>query len=135
MSWEFAHGLVEYKSDYTVYEIVDLAANNGIKYIRLTLEKTGAVDKSSTLEEVLFQDLCYKLETGYPQITFFNGRAKKGWRLLYLFKTDPEIEQYVSSMKGKWLTRVIPWLYAKLNNRKNLNLRNSNIINLYDFLS
>jgi hypothetical protein len=130
MSWEFAHGLVEYKSDYTVYEIVDLAADNGVKYIRLTLEKGGE------LEEAKFCALCSNLEVRYPQITFLNGRAKKGWRLLYKFRDEDSVtlEQYCSSMDGKGLYRIFPKLYAWRYNKRRMQQRNPESICLFDFI-
>lgn len=130
--WKFCHGLINYKSLITVYDVID-EINNTIfddeveVYIRIVLEK------GDEFAEREFAKLCSELESKYPKIKFFGGVRKRDWKEFYHFKNNPDVEQYISSMSGKWYW-FIPWLYAKLFNKKNFNKINDSKINLFDFI-
>ena len=128
--WEYAHGLVKYRSDISVLALIDAMRWMGVKYFRLILERDGG--------EAEFQHLCRHLSHNYNKcgVTFIGGYRKSDWKQLYDFGTnDIPIHQWVGSMAddARWYERFIPRLYAKRMNRKNMeNLKEG--INLFDFI-
>ena len=128
--WEYAHGLVKYRSDISVLALIDAMRWMGVKYFRLILERDGG--------EAEFQCLCRHLSHKYSKcdVTFIGGYRKSDWEHLYDFGTnDIPIHQWVGSMAddARWYERFIPRLYAKRMNRKNMeNLKEG--INLFDFI-
>ena len=128
--WEYAHGLVKYRSDISVLALIDTMRWMGVKYFRLILERDGG--------EAEFQHLCRHLSQKYSKcdVTFIGGYRKSDWKQLYDFGTnDIPVHQWVGSMAddARWYERFIPRLYAKRMNRKNMeNLKEG--INLFDFI-
>ena len=128
--WEYAHGIVKYRSDISVLNLIDIMAGLGVKYFRLILERDGGDEE--------FQHLCRHLSHKYSKsdVTFIGGYRKSDWKQLYDFGTnDIPIHQWVGSMAddARWYERFIPRLYAKRMNRKNMeNLKEG--INLFDFI-
>ena len=128
--WEYAHGLVKYRSNISVLYIIEAMCWMGVKYFRLILERDGG--------EAEFQYLCRHLSQKYSKcdVTFIGGYRKSDWKQLYDFGTnDIPIHQWVGSMadNARWYERFIPRLYAKRMNRKNMeNLKEG--INLFDFI-
>ena len=128
--WEYAHGLVKYRSNISVLNLIDIDVRVGVKYFRLILERDGG--------EAEFQYLCRHLSHKYSKcdVTFLGGYRKSDWKQLYDFGTnDIPVHQWVGSMAddARWYERFIPRLYAKRMNRKNMeNLKEG--INLFDFI-
>lgn len=128
--WDYAHGLVKYRSDISVLALIDAMRWMGVKYFRLILERDGG--------EAEFRYLCRHLSLSYNKcvVTFLGGYRKSDWKQLYDFGTnDIPVHQWVGSMAddARWYERFIPRLYAKRMNRKNMeNLKEG--INLFDFL-
>ena len=128
--WEYAHGLVKYRSKISVLDLIDAMRWMGVKYFRLILERDGGEEE--------FKYLCRHLSQKYNKcvVTFIGGYRKRDWKQLYDFGTnDIPIHQWVGSMAddARWYERFIPRLYARRMNRKNMeNLKEG--INLFDFL-
>lgn len=113
---EFRHGSMAYKGD--VYKILDWLNNQGCPVqIRILLEE----NKEDVTKETLFiKDIC-KFKTIFKNLTFYEGRRKFDWKKITDLP-DLEVVQLVSSMQGNKIDDLWPWLYAKLNNKKNLKL-------------
>lgn len=128
--WEYAHGLVKYRSDISVLALIDAMRWMGVKYFRLILERDGGEEE--------FKYLCRHLSHKYNKcvVTFIGGYRKSDWKQIYDFGTnDIPIHQWVGSMAddARWYERFIPRLYARRMNKKNIeNLKEG--INLFDFL-
>ena len=128
--WDYAHGLVKYRSNISVLNLIDTDVRLGVKYFRLILERDGGEEE--------FQHLCRHLSHKYSKcdVTFIGGYRKSDWKQLYDFGTnDIPIHQWVGSMAddARWYERFIPRLYARRMNRKNMeNLKEG--INLFDFI-
>ena len=136
--WEFAHGLINFKSKKSVTEIIrDIRqlkeTTQDDVYVRLILEKW-------TLESdcYIFSRKCSFYERICPKLKFIGGNRKGDWKKLYTFKTDvPDNlnNQWVSSMAedARWYEKVFPFLYALRMNKKN-RLRMKEKLNLFDFI-
>ena len=136
--WEFAHGLINFKSRddiykvvYNIYNLTEYTARD--IYVRLILEKW-----SSESECRQFAKMCKTFEIYYPELKFIGGNRKGDWKKLYTFKTDiPDNlnNQWVSSMAedARWYEKVFPFLYALRMNKKN-RLRMKEKLNLFDFV-
>lgn len=150
--WEFAHGLINFKSYYDICKVIrninkftglnSLSQENGhwfyneqIRdiYVRIILEKW-----SSESECRQFSKMCKTFEICYPELKFIGGNRKGDWKKLYTFKNDvPDSlnNQWVSSMAedARWYEKVFPFLYALRMNKKN-RLRMKEKLNLFDFV-
>lgn len=111
---EFKHGLISYKGKVYKYLKWLNEQNVPIK-IRLILEITS---KDSTAEE-LFQIDFKEIQKQYPNLIFYEGRRKYDWQQLLDLPTLEPL-QLVSSMDNKWYNDLLPILYAKKHNKKNL---------------
>jgi hypothetical protein len=135
-TWKFAHGAMNYgKETINLDEVLNMINEKVDRaYVRLLLEK-----KYSEINATLFRNLCQFIEDEYTNITFFCGRYKKTWKLVYAFDNNKELEdslvQYVGSMAddAKWYEKFIPILYAKRKNKFNKFKMNDTKINLFDF--
>lgn len=129
-TWEFAHGLVSFKT-VDLLDAISLLPKNAI--VRLILERSAGED-----DEREFAELCRMLEH-YCGFTFIGGRRKKGWKLLYDFaanaRYDNDIHQWVGSMAqdARMYERILPWAYARRLRRRG-RLPEKYGINLYDFV-
>lgn len=138
MQWEFAHGLINFKSRVDIYKVIRNIRNfteytNRDIYVRLILEKW-----SSESECRQFAKMCKTFEICYPKLKFIGGNRKGDWKKLYTFKTDvPDNlnNQWVSSMAedARWYEKVFPFLYALRMNKKN-RFRMKEKLNLFDFV-
>lgn len=137
--WEFAHGLIKFKSPWyrqVIKDLLDLATAAKDKiYIRLILERW---DNNGQCQ--YFAELCQELESHYScdYLEFFGGNRKGDWKKLFTFKGDvPDSlnNQWVSSMAddAKGLEKYIPRLYAKHHNKSNL-VKVKEKFNLFDFV-
>lgn len=137
-SWEFAHGLINFKSPWVAQVIKDLydlsVTSKEEVYIRLILEKYTTETQSD-----YFVEFCKNMEKTYGNVLkFFGGNRKGDWKKVYTFKTDVSDSlnnQWVSSMAedAKGLEKYIPVLYAKKHNEKNKH-KMKETFNLFDFV-
>lgn len=138
MQWEFAHGLINFKSQDDIRKVVQriykfTAITNSDIYVRLILEKW---DSEAECEQ--FAKMCETFEIRYQELKFIGGNRKGNWKKLYTFQTDvPDSlnNQWVSSMAedARWYEKVFPFLYALRMNKKN-RLRMKEKLNLFDFV-
>lgn len=136
--WVFAHGIVTIK-DVELVEVLNYlnakaSMHKELIYIRLLLETR----KPDIHQEHKFKELCHEMERKYyGTLKFFEARRKFDWVQLYDFDGfSPNIIQYVGSMKS-WYGKICPWLYWKLNYRKDkekLNHYSNDTIVLFDFI-
>lgn len=121
LEFVFAHGSMVYDlSPLEFFGILEaLNRDAGPIYVRIMYE-SAFLDKyrDTTEQESRFYTLCAFIQNIYKNITFFGGRRKYDWKLLYDFKTEePEFRDAYSSVECKWLS-WFPWLYAKYINKK-----------------
>lgn len=138
MRWEFAHGLINFKSKKSVTEIIRnieqlKKTTQDDVYVRLILEKW-----TSILECHNFSSKCMFYERICPELKFIGGNRKGDWKKFYTFKTDvPDNlnNQWVSSMAedARWYEKAFPFLYARRMNKKN-KIKMKEKLNLFDFL-
>lgn len=136
--WEFAHGLINFKSYDDIHKVVCYIykfteLTNRDIYVRLILEKW-----SSESECRQFAKMCKTFEISYPELKFIGGNRKGDWKKLYTFKTnvpDNLNNQWVSSMAedARWYEKVFPFLYARRMNKKN-KIKMKEKLNLFDFV-
>lgn len=130
---EFRHGSMAFKGN--VFDILELLDSIGEPiYIRLILE-INKNTKNRGIKEKLFMYFCSLVEKKYSNLNFFCGRRKFDWAQLYRFKLDDiNVVQKISSMTGTKLDDIWPWIYAKLNNKRNLEKHNQDDWLLIDFI-
>lgn len=127
-----AHGPIEFKGDvfdYLNYLNTQAQVNNINVYVRLILESNKPM-KDQDSQELLFQEFCEYVVNKYTNLTFFGGRRKYDWKILYDFYVEPDIlDKYSSTTnifglsKDHWTAKIDdlwPWLYAKLYNKRNI---------------
>ena len=115
----FKHGLFEYKSDKTIDEYLSyLQSQKEPVIVRILLEEFR-----DNGHEEQFKKLCSRLESTYSKIKFCGGTYKRG-KKVYSFKTykDIKYKELHSSVTDTYsfFDEFFPWIYAKLNNRKNI---------------
>lgn len=94
-----------------------------------------------------FIDFCSQIETKYSNIKFYGGKTVNDWKTIYEFKNKPDIKEVslyssVTSLfnsNSKFL-RIIddlcPWIYARLRNKKNINVyKDSDCTLVVDFIN
>ena len=103
-------------------------------YIRLILEES----KENLAQEEAFVEKVKEIYNKYtPNLVFFEFTRKFDWKVLVdtgVYVKEPE--QFVGSMKS-WYGKVWPWLYWKLNNKRDkekFNKMEDNDIALFDFI-
>lgn len=129
---EYRHGLYRYPAD-NFYEVLDFAKEHNIS-IRFLFEERNyyTVKNIEDLREK-FKDLCQKVESLYPTINFWGGQCTDSGVTLYKFKNSKSlnvVHRYSSvtslfKSPKNWLAQLddlCPWLYAKLMNKKNINM-------------
>ena len=136
--WEFAHGLINFKSYDDIHKVVCYIykfteLTNRDIYVRLILEKW-----SSESECRQFAKMCKTFEISYPELKFIGGNRKGDWKKLYTFKTnvpDNLNNQWVSSMAedARWYEKAFPFLYARRMNKKT-KIKMKEKLNLFDFV-
>lgn len=124
------HGLIEYKmSEKELADLLDHFDYGKCNYMRVVLE-TRKPDKN---QEAGFYFFCKRLEETFTHIKFFGGNNRADWLCqnpIYKFSTSmPDIEHKYSSTtslfpdrndKWRYIDDLFPWLYARLNNHKNI---------------
>ena len=127
----FAHGPIEYKGDVGSYLNIlnDIADNYKCSiYVRIILESNKPM-KNQELQEEHFRYFCEDIQKKYTNLTFFGGNRKYDWKEIYHFNTNIDlVDKYSSTTnifggsKDSWIAKLDdlwPWLYSKLNNKKN----------------
>lgn len=119
----FAHGAVVYKSNMDFIKEVLSFLNEKEVPVRVVYENNAGEFEQE------FYDLCKWIEETYPKAKWFAGRNKCTQKRIYKFKTpdankEDKYSSYNVNEPGKKQTGTIiddlwPWIYAKLNNRKN----------------
>lgn len=117
---EFRHGVIAYKGDV---EKVLSYLNTKRAAVRLVLEEY--YDDKDNRQEDLFKYYCAIWKAQYSNIKFFGGIRKRDWTVIYPFKYNPKYDDKYSSNNKNGTTGTIlddwfPWLYARFNNRKNI---------------
>ena len=145
---EFRHGIVSYNAD-DFDEILEYANENGI-YLRIMLEiRDYNIKHIKNLDEIKqkFINLCSQIEAKYPNIKFYGGKSINDWETIYEFNNKPNIKEIslyssVTSLFNsnskflKIIDDLCPWIYAKLNNKKNINNHKDNDCTLVvDFIN
>lgn len=136
--WCFAHGLVEYSNERTVEDFLYFLHTYKCS-VRLIYEDTFTKHKNETVAFILFVRHIAAL---YKNLSFIEIRRKSDWKDLSgkcgITPINVTYIQKVSSMDGNWFTKLLPRLYAKLNNKhiiKKCMLNDtSNIIAFSDFI-
>lgn len=136
--WEFAHGLIDFKSKETLSLVVWRLAQlkkttQDDVYVRIILEKWTSESQCH-----YFSEMCAAYELQYPRLKFIGGNRKGDWKKLYTFMDDvPDTlnNQWVSSMAedARWYEKAFPFLYALRMNKKN-RLKMKEKLNLFDFV-
>lgn len=130
----FCHGLISFKGD--VEQALQFL-NKRRATVRLILEK----NTENPYQDSLFVEFCSRVKEQYNKVKFFGGVRKGDWKTLYDFGFYPEyIDKYASNNQpgpnytGTVLDDLWPWIYAKLNNRKNFENRDESKHLLIDFI-
>lgn len=132
LNMEVRHGLMAFKSSTTfVVDFLQYLNGKGDCYVRIILEEDNFTkkDKQVTLKEEQFKNLCGIWECHFQRIRFFGGNRKYDWKVLYHFKgAEPTLDDKYSSTTSLFesdsrflavLDDLFPWLYARLNNKRN----------------
>lgn len=127
------HGVFEY--DYSIYELLYTLSNfNDRVYCRVILESNSKMGDQE-LQEKLFCNFCEYLCVAFPNIIFFGGNRKYDWKVIYNFGIpEPSLDDKYSSVDGNIIQKIWPWLYAKLNNKKNLKKGTDKDVLFIDFI-
>lgn len=143
-----AHGPIVFKgciSNY-MYDLNNMAAGlNELVYVRVLLESNSEM-KDQEHQEALFKQFCDDIQAYYKHLTFFGGRRKYDWKIVYKFPQDVTLDDKYSSVtnifggsKDSWVAKLDdlwPWLYAKLRNKKNIaNHKDEDGILFIDFVN
>ena len=130
-----AHGMAEYKITVPkLYEDLKYLDSKGDCYVRV-LNEVRTKKQHTPQEIVSFQRFCLHLESNYPNIKFWCGRNLVDWAIDFYFKENPSCEEKYSSVcSPKILDDWCPWLYAKLNNKRNIAIGTDKDILLIDFV-
>ena len=97
-------------------------------------------NERSKEQEILFIDFCNDIENVFGEyMTFFEGRRKGDWALIYNFKHKQPINQFVGSMAedARWYEKIMPFAYARRKNKANMQLATEILkdkVNLFDFI-
>ncbi len=136
-SFSFAHGFMEMSDGLAIGidPLYSMAVRDNEKvYIRIILEDVGMNYPAEAASE-WFVNICESFARYYPMFTFFEGRRKSDWKLLYDFPFKPKVQQFVSSMAddARWYERIFPRLYARRTNGTHIPDEDCDIA-LYDFI-
>lgn len=118
---EFRHGAIAYKGD--VCKVLDYLNSKRDCKVRLILEEY--LNDKTQYQEDMFKVFATNCEHIYENIMFFGGVRKRDWKEIYKFKYSPSYDNKYSSDNTNGTTGTIlddwfPWLYARLNNKKNI---------------
>lgn len=128
----FAHGITGFEGS-PVDVLYDINQFPEKCYVRIILEDTSVIHEN----EDKFYHFCKLYSSLMKNITFFEGRRRCDWKLVYGFQDSPQMYQAVGSMAkdARWYERLIPWFYAKRMNENNMKIDwKSYDIVIYDFV-
>lgn len=131
-----AHGIVEYDySEKDLFKDLTYINNRNDCFVRVLHEVR--TKKAYTEKGVkLFDEFCTKLEKDYPNIQFYNGKNLYNYKVDHYFDSNIiEDGKYASVCSPKLIDDWIPWIYARLNNKKNLKKGTSADILHIDFVN
>ena len=130
LNMEVKHGLMAFKTS-EIYDFLEYLNDKGDCHLRVILEEDSFKknDKEVSLKEEIFMSTCKAWETLYTRVKFFGGNREWDWKRLYQFtnQDEPLNDKYSSTTslfksKKRWLAvldDLFPWLYARLNNKRN----------------
>lgn len=132
---EFRHGAIAYKGD--VISVLKFLNNKKDTRVRIILEDYR--NNGNYLQECLFSLAVTTWALEFKNIKFFGGNRKSDWMEIVHFKYNPSIEDKYSSNNTNYTTGTVlddwfPWLYAKFNNRKNIEKGTDKLYMLIDFI-
>ena len=116
-----AHGLVVY--DYTENDILrdlEMIDRCGDCSVRMVLEVRNK-NEYSIKNISAFCNFCMKAEKLFTHTSYYYGKNLYNYNVDYYYKYEPkELGLYASNSKPAIIDDWWPWIYARLNNRKNL---------------
>jgi hypothetical protein len=144
----FAHGSMEYKSPKVDEILAWLNSRDETVYVRFLMER---YDKDGQQDFIYLME---QYEKTYTNIVFWEAKDKKTWVDLYKFSgklpctlvdkyascNQTGINKWKGILKSKnWSGLLIddlwPWIYAKIHNKKYMNLyKDQDVILLKDFI-
>ena len=130
-----SHGFMEYK--YSKEELFhDLTLLNNNECLLRILHEVR-IKKQYTKESTeKFIALCEEIQAKFPKIKLWCGRNLYNWSVDYDFPYKPSCEEKYSSVcKPRYIDDWFPWVYAKLNNKKNLKKGTTSDILLIDYVN
>jgi hypothetical protein len=132
----FSHG--QYVYDYTIEQMSkDLQFLDSKKdcYVRVLHEARNS--KEYTEENIeLFRAFCNAMENALTDTKFWCGRNLVNWKVDYEFRENPSCEEkYSSVMAPRLIDDWYPRLYARGNNKKNIEAGTDKDILLIDFVN
>ena len=131
------HGSMEYK--YSTKELeydLNWLDYQGDVYIRIILDLRADYDKTESWQEELFKKYCEYLSEKFPKLTLTCGaKLPKGETVIPLETVNiPIVEKYSSVCPPKIIDDWVPIVYAKINNKKNIEEYSEGNILLIDFI-
>ena len=130
-----SHGFMEYK--YSKEELFnDLTLLNNNECLLRILHEVR-IKKQYTRESTeKFIALCEEIQTKFPKIKLWCGKNLYNWHVDYDFPYKPSCEEKYSSVcKPRYIDDWFPWVYARLNNKKNLKKGTTSDILLIDYVN
>lgn len=131
----FAHGPIEFVGNvYDVLEDLDSWSRNCIVYVRIILESNSPM-KDQELQEEHFKYFCNNIVNTYTNLIFFGGNRKYDWKVVHDFGVqEPTLDDKYSSTTGSKIDDLWPWLYARLNNKSNIQNGTNKDVLFIDFI-
>lgn len=131
---QFAHGLLLLRGNVLAeLKRLSLHAKGEMLYLRVVLEDT----KAHPYNETEFKTFCRFLQSNFHgSYTLFQGNRKGDWKQVVDFDFKPALAQCVGSMAedARWHEKIVPWLYARRMNRRNMANPPQADIAIYDFI-
>lgn len=135
----FAHGAMRVEGNVYVV-LTDLKIQTMFLKEKILVRLILEDPKLRKEQEILFIDFCNDIENVFGEyMTFFEGRRKGDWALIYDFKHKQPINQFVGSMAedARWYEKFMPFAYARRKNKANMQLATDVLkdkVNLFDFV-
>ena len=128
------HGMAEYSANNLLNDLKYLN-DKGDVVIRYILDLRGNC-KDELDQRNCFVEFLYTMQQKYPNLRFTCGRElPSGSKIIEDLTEFNIIEKYSSVCPPKLIDDWIPYLYAKLNNKKNRDLVSDNDWLLIDFVN
>jgi len=132
-TFNVCHGSINFDSKDLSRDLTYLNSKKDVT-LRILLEQNFAKSEFEQRKiELEFRTIIERLKNKYSFIKFIGGRRKYDWKVIYDFNTiEPTIADMYSSTtnlinpkmgNNHWTAKIDdlwPWLYAVLNNKKNL---------------